>query len=69
MKQELVFKNKDRAFRVAAELLQEENAVLITLEDDFVIVNTIYAKNSDRNEVVFQSVDEGEFVEYDKKAT
>lgn len=60
MKHELAFRNHEKGLEVARALLDEDYVVLLSYEDDLLILNYEYAQNSDRNYVVFQSRDEYE---------
>lgn len=69
MKNELVFKNHDRGIEVAKALLNEDYVVMLSYEDDFLILNwELSVHGADRNDVVFMSYEEHE-EELDKCAT
>lgn len=55
MKHELTFKNHENGFKVAKMLLEEGNVVLLSYEEEFLILNWEYTNNgyADRNCVVF----------------
>ena len=53
----MTFKDKENVEAVVSALLQEEYVVMLSREDEFIIINYLYADNSDRNEVVFMSRD------------
>ena len=57
MKNQLVFKNHDRGFEVAKALLDEGNVVLLSYEEEFLIINWEWCESgyADRNEVVFRA--------------
>ncbi len=57
MRNEIAFKNHEEGIRVARTLLNEEYVVMLSYEDDFLIVSYEQAPNADRNEVVFMSLD------------
>ena len=54
---QMTFKDKENVEAVVSALLQEEYVVMLSREDEFIIINYLYADNSDRNEVVFMSRD------------
>ena len=56
-KTEMVFKDKDNVESVVSALLQEDYVVMLSREDEFIVINFLCADNSDRNEVVFMSRD------------
>lgn len=61
MKNELAFKDRNAAFRVADMLIDEDYVVMISKEEDLIIVNYEWSEhNSDRNDVVFMRRDEFE---------
>ena len=55
MKHELVFKNHDNGFKVAKMLLDEGNVVLLSYEEELLILNWEWCESgcADRNDVVF----------------
>ena len=63
MKNELAFKNHSRGLGVAKALLDEGNVVMLSYEEEFLILNWEWCESgyADRNEVVFMP--EGEFEE------
>ena len=61
MKNELAFKDRNAAFRVADMLIDEDYVVMISKEEDLIIVNYEWSEhNSDRNDVIFMRRDEFE---------
>ena len=60
MKNELVFKNHENGFKVAKILLDEGNVVMLSYEEEFLILNWEWCDSdyADRNEVVFIRCDE-----------
>ena len=56
-KTEMVFKDRGNVEAVVSALLQEDCVVMLSREDEFIVINFLYADNSDRNEVVFMSRD------------
>lgn len=54
---EIAFKNHERGFEVAKKLLEEEYVVMLSHEEDLLIVNWEWceAPQADRNRVVFMS--------------
>lgn len=60
MKNEIVFKNINMGMKVAEILLNEDYVVLLSREDNFLVVNFEFADGADRNEVVFMRRDEFE---------
>ena len=61
MKNELAFKDRNAAFRVADMLIDEDYVVMISKEENLIIVNYEWSEhNSDRNDVVFMRRDEFE---------
>lgn len=55
MKNELVFKNHSRGLGVAKALLDEGNVVMLSYEEEFLVLNWEWCESgyADRNEVVF----------------
>lgn len=55
MKHELAFKNHDNGYKVAQMLLDEGNVVLLSYEEELLIINWEWCESgyADRNEVVF----------------
>ena len=60
MKNELSFYNHEKGLEVAKALLDENYVVLLSYEEDLLILDYEWAPNSDRNYVVFQSRDDYE---------
>ena len=61
MKNELVFKNHDNGFKVAKMLLDEGDVVMLSYEEEFLILNWEWSEHgADRNDVVFMSYEEHE---------
>lgn len=61
LKNEIAFKDRNAAFRVADMLIDEDYVVMISKEEDLIIVNYEWSEhNSDRNDVVFMRRDEFE---------
>ena len=59
MKNELVFKNHDNGFKVAQMLLDEGNVVMLSYEEEFLILNWEWSEHdADRNDVVLMRRDE-----------
>ena len=59
MKNELVFKNHSRGLGVAKALLDEGNVVMLSYEEEFLILNWEFSEHgADRNDVVFMQCDE-----------
>lgn len=56
--QELSFSDKERAFEVAKLLLEENYVVMVSKEEESVIINFQYSYNSDRNDIIFLSKEE-----------
>ena len=57
MRNQLVFKNHNRGFEVAKALLDEGNVVMLSYEEEFLILNWEWCESgyADRNDVVFMS--------------
>ena len=54
MKHELAFKNHDNGFKVAKMLLDENYVVMLSYEEDLLILNWEWSeRGADRNDVVF----------------
>lgn len=54
MKNEISFKDRNAAFRVADMLIDEDYVVMISKEEDLIILNYEWSEhNSDRNDVIF----------------
>lgn len=60
MNNELSFHNHEKGLEVAKALLDEHYVVLLSYEEDLLILNYEWAPNSDRNYVVFKSKDDYE---------
>ena len=61
LKNEIAFKDRNAAFRVADMLIDEDYVVMISKEENLIIVNYEWSEhNSDRNDVVFMRRDEFE---------
>lgn len=60
MKNEIAFKNYQSGFEVARRLLEEEYVVMLSYEEDLLIVNFEYSPCSDRNNVIFMNREEWE---------
>ena len=59
MKNELTFKNHDNGFKVAKMLLDEDYVVMLSYEEDLLILNWEWSeRGADRNDVVFMRRDE-----------
>ena len=58
MKNEIAFKSCENCFQVAKILVEENNVVLISREEDLWILNFVYSEHADRNDVVFMSQEE-----------
>ena len=54
----LTFINHDNGLKVAKMLLEEDYVVMLSYEEDLLVVNYEYAPHSDRNFVVFMSTEE-----------
>ena len=63
MKNEIVFKNINIGMKVAEMLLNEDYVVLLSREDNFLVINFLYADGADRNDVVLMRRDEYEELE------
>ena len=50
---ELVFRNHESGFDVAKALFDEHYVVLLSYEENFLIVNWKYSPESNKNDVVF----------------
>lgn len=57
---ELSFHNHERGMAVAKALLDEHYVVLLSYEEDLLILNYEWSPNTDRNDVVFMRRDEFE---------
>lgn len=65
MRNEIAFHNKENALKVAEILLEEDNCVLLSKEEDLYIVNYEYSQYSDRNDVIFMDREEFESKYYE----
>lgn len=67
MKNEIAFKNHSRGLGVAKALLDEGNVVMLSYEEEFLILNWEFSEHgADRNDVVLMRRDEYE-EEFDKQ--
>ena len=66
-KNELGFKNEEDAMKVASILLNNFYVVMLSKEENLTIVNYEYSHLSDRNDVIFRSLEEWEWEEYNKE--
>ena len=57
---ELAFRNHEKGLLVAKALLDEHYVVLLSYEENLLIVNWEYSPNSNRNDVVFMNREEFE---------
>ena len=56
MRHELAFKNHENGFKVAKMLLDEDYVVMLSYEEDLLILNWEWSWNgADRNDVVFMN--------------
>lgn len=55
---ELALGSKEIALEIMDKLIDEHYVVMLSREENLYIVNYEYSHNSDRNEVVFMSIDE-----------
>ncbi len=61
MKNELTFKNHDNGFKIVKMLLDEGYVVMLSYEEDLLILNWEWSeRGADRNDVVFMRRDEYE---------
>ena len=61
MRNEIAFKNHSRGLGVAKALLDEGNVVMLSYEEEFLILNWEFSEHgADRNDVVFMRRDEFE---------
>lgn len=58
MKNELTFKNHEKGLAVARALLEEHYVVMLSFEEELLVVNYEWSHDSDRNDVVFMRLDE-----------
>lgn len=57
---ELSFRDHEAGLAVAKLLLNEHYVVLLSYEEDLLILNYEYSSSSNRNDVIFMSKDEAE---------
>ncbi len=55
MENQLSFKDEKSAFEVARMLIQENYVVMLSREEELVILNFEWVPNADRNDIVFMS--------------
>ena len=60
MMNEIALGKKDVALKIIDLLVEEDYVVMLSKEENFYIVSFEYSENSDRNGVVFMSIDEFE---------
>lgn len=65
MRNEIAFRNKENALKVAEILVEEDNCVLLSKEEDLYIINYEYSQYSDRNDVIFMDREEFESKYYE----
>ncbi len=66
MRNELAFKNHSRGLGVAKALLDEGNVVMLSYEEEFLILNWEFSEHgADRNDVVLMRRDEYEDLDYE----
>lgn len=58
MKNEIAFKSCENCMQVARILVEENQVVLISKEENLWILNFEYSHNSNRNDVIFMTQDE-----------
>lgn len=63
MKHEIAFDNHENGMAVARMLLEEHYVVMLSYEENLLIVNYEYSTYSDRNDIVFMRKDEYEELE------
>ena len=61
----MAFRNKENALKVAEILLEEDNCVLLSKEEDLYVINYEYSQYSDRNDVIFMNREEFESKYYE----
>ena len=67
-KNEIVFKNYNKGLEVAKALLDEDYVVMLSYEDQFLVLNYEWSeRGADRNDVVFMRRDEYEEEVYNLK--
>lgn len=67
MRNEIAIHNKENAFKIAEILIEEDNCVLLSKEEDLYIVNYEYAPYSNRNYVVFMDIEEFDSKYYERE--
>lgn len=65
-KNELAFMNHDNAMKVAQMLLDENYVVMLSLEEQLIILNWEWSPYSDRNYIAFMTNEELEEKYYEK---
>lgn len=60
MRNEIALKEKSTAFKIAELLVDEDYVVMISKEEGLYVVSFEWSEGSDRNDVVFMSLDEFE---------
>ena len=65
MRNEIAFRNKENALKVAEILVEEDNCVLLSKEEDLYVVNYEYSQYSDRNNIIFMDREEFESKYYE----
>lgn len=66
MKNEIAFKNHSRGLGVAKALLDEGNVVMLSYEEEFLILNWEFSEHgADRNDMVLMRRDEFEDLDYE----
>ena len=66
MKNEIAFKNHSNGFKVAKMLLDEGNVVMLSYEEEFLILNWEFSEHgADRNDMVLMRRDEFEDLDYE----
>ena len=66
MKNEIAFKNHENGFKVAKMLLDEGNVVMLSYEEEFLILNWEFSEHgADRNDMVLMRRDEFEDLDYE----
>lgn len=63
MKNELTFKDHENGMAVARMLLEEHYVVMLSFEEELLVVNYEWSHCSDRNDIVFMRKDEYEELE------
>ena len=57
---ELAFKNHVVGLTVANHLIEEQYVVMLSIEEDLLILNYTYSSTANRNDVVFMDLEEFE---------